>query len=253
MFKLLWMLMLTPTLSIASLKAPLLEAQNQTSQTVVLILLGPPGAGKGTQANILSDTLQLPHISTGDLLRSNIKEGTELGKTAKGYMDQGKLVPDDLILDMLFARVANEDCQRGYILDGFPRTLPQAEAYDKRLGTSAKTIALNLSLSNEEIINRLSKRVTCKECNTPYHLIHSPPKTEGKCDECGGTLIQRSDDKEEVIQKRLNVYEKQTAPLIEYYSKENALKQVSCSQSIDDVLTEILDYLREIYRSLKEE
>ncbi|MCP5506067.1 MAG: adenylate kinase [Chlamydiales bacterium] len=247
------MLMLTPTLSIASLKAPLLEAQRQVNQTVVLILLGPPGAGKGTQAAILSETLQLPHISTGDLLRSNIKEGTELGKTAKGFMDEGKLVPDTLILDMLFARVKQADCQKGYILDGFPRTLPQAEAYDKRLGAGCKTIALNLSLSQEEIINRLSKRLTCQECSTPYHLIHSPPKTEGTCDECTGTLIQRSDDKEEVIRKRLSVYETQTAPLIEHYSKENALKQVSCSQSIDEVLTEILDYLREIYHSLREE
>lgn len=253
MLKLLWMLMLTPTLSIASLKAPLLEAQKQVNQTVVLILLGPPGAGKGTQAAILSETLQLPHISTGDLLRSNIKEGTSLGMTAKGYMDQGKLVPDNLILDMLFDRVKEADCQKGYILDGFPRTLPQASAYDERLGTSGKTIALNLSLSQEEIINRLSKRLTCQECSAPYHLLHSPPKTVGKCDECSGTLIQRSDDKEEVIRKRLDVYETQTAPLIEYYSKENTLKQVSCSQSIDEVLTEILDYLREIYRSLKEE
>ena len=247
------MFMLTSTLSYASMATPLLEAQKQTKQTVVLILLGPPGAGKGTQANILSETLQLPHISTGDLLRGNIKEGTELGKIAKGYMDQGKLVPDNLILDMLFARVSREDCQRGYILDGFPRTLPQAKAYDERLGEGVKTIALNLALSHEEIINRLSKRLTCKECNTPYHLIHSPPKMEGKCNECGGSLVQRSDDKEEVIQERLNVYESQTAPLIQYYSKEKSLKQVSCSQTIDEVLSEILDYLREIYRSLKEE
>lgn len=245
--------MLTPILTSASLKAPLLEAQKQANQTVVLILLGPPGAGKGTQANILSDTLQLPHISTGDLLRSNIKERTVLGKTAKGFMDQGKLVPDNLILDMLFARVSKEDCQKGYILDGFPRTLPQAQAYDHRLGDEVKTIAINLSLSNEEIINRLSNRVTCKECSAPYHLIHSPPKAEGICDECAGTLVQRSDDKQEVIENRLNVYETQTAPLIDYYSKKENLKQISCNRSIDEVLTEILDYLRDIYRSLKEE
>lgn len=245
--------MLTSPFCSAPMQASLLEAQKQANQTVVLILLGPPGAGKGTQASILSDTLQLPHISTGDLLRSNIKEGTELGKTAKEFIDQGKLVPDDLILDMLFKRVAREDCKKGYILDGFPRTLSQAKAYDKHLGKNIKRITLNLSLSNEEIINRLSKRMTCQECSAPYHLIHSPPKEEGRCDGCNGALIQRADDQEEVIRKRLNVYEKETAPLIEYYSKEKTLKQIFCLQSIDDVLTEILDYLRQMYHSLKEE
>ena len=252
MFRTLCMLMLSPIFAMASLAMPLLNAQKQSKQTVVLILLGPPGAGKGTQAGMLSETLQLPHISTGDLLRSNIKEGTELGKTAKGYMDQGKLVPDALILDMLFARVAQEDCQKGYILDGFPRTLAQAKAYDNRLGKETKTIAINLALSNEIIVDRLSKRLTCKECNTPYHLTFSPPKKEGICDVCEGPLIQRSDDKEEVIKNRLAVYEKQTSPLIHYYSEQKNLKEFSCNQPIDKVLNEILDYLREIYRSLQE-
>ena len=247
------MLMFTPILAMAPTAMPFLEAQKQAKQTVVLILLGPPGAGKGTQASMLSETLQLPHISTGDLLRSNIKEGTELGKTAKEYMDQGKLVPDTLIFDMLFARVSQEDCHRGYILDGFPRTLAQAKAYDQRLGRETKIIALNLALSNEVIIDRLSKRMTCKECSTSYHLIFSPSKKEGICDACQGLLIQRSDDKEEVIKNRLAVYEAQTAPLIRYYSDEKNLKEVSCNQPIDKILNEILDYLREIYRSLKEE
>lgn len=245
--------MLTPILAMASMAMPLLEAQKQSKQTIVLILLGPPGAGKGTQAGMLADTLQLPHISTGDLLRSNIKRGTELGKTAKGYMELGKLVPDDLILAMLFARVSQEDCHRGYILDGFPRTLAQAKAYHQRLGSETKTITLNLALSNEVIIDRLTKRMICKECSTPYHLTFSPPKKEGVCNECNGSLIQRGDDKEEVIQKRLTVYQTQTAPLIQYYSDEKSLKEVSCNQPIDKVLNEILDYLREIYRSLKEE
>ncbi|MDN3509625.1 MAG: adenylate kinase [Candidatus Neptunochlamydia sp.] len=246
------MLMLTPVFAMASLLMPLLGAQKQSRQTVVLILLGPPGAGKGTQAGLLSETLQLPHISTGDLLRSNTKEGTELGKTAKGYMDQGRLVPDALILDMLFARVAQEDCQRGYILDGFPRTLAQAKTYGQRLGKDTKTSAINLSLSNEIIVDRLSKRLTCKECNTPYHLTFSPSKKGGICDACEGLLIQRSDDKEEVIKNRLAVYEEQTAPLIRYYSEKKNLKEFSCNQPIDKVLNEILDYLCEIYRSLQE-
>lgn len=252
MFRMLFMLMLTPIFAMASIAMPLLDAQKQAKQTVVLILLGPPGAGKGTQAGMLSETLQLPHISTGDLLRSNIKEGTELGKTAKGYMDQGKLVPDALILDMLFARVAKEDCQKGYILDGFPRTLAQAKAYDERLEAGTKTIAINLALNNEIIVDRLSKRMTCKECNTPYHLLFSPPKKEGTCDACQGQLIQRSDDKEEVIKNRLAVYEEQTSPLIHYYTEKKNLKEFSCDQPIDKVLNQILDYLREIYRSLQE-
>ncbi len=245
--------MLTPLLVMASVAMPLLEVKQQAKQTVILILLGPPGAGKGTQAVMLSETLQAPHISTGDLLRFNIKEKTELGKTAKVYMDQGKLVPDDLILDMLFARVAKEDCQKGYILDGFPRTLAQAKAYHQRLGNETKTIALNLELSNEMIVKRLTNRVICSQCSTPYHLSFSPPKKEGHCDECSGALIHRSDDKEEVIKNRLSVYHSQTAPLITYYSTEKRLKGISCDQSIEKVLEEILDYLREIYRAIKDE
>lgn len=239
--------MLAPILAMASLSMPLLESQKQTKQAVVLIILGPPGAGKGTLASMLKENLQLPHISTGDLLRNNIKEGTELGKTAKGYMEQGKLVPNKLIIDMLFARVDHEDCQKGYILDGFPRTLDQAKAYHQRLGSETKTIPLNLSLSEEKIIDRLSKRVTCKECSTPYHLIFSPPKKEGICNNCQGSLIQRSDDKEDVIRNRLVVYEAQTAPLIKYYSDKSTLKEISCDQHIDKVLIEALEHFQKAY------
>ncbi|MBF5059569.1 adenylate kinase [Candidatus Neptunochlamydia vexilliferae] len=231
--------------------APILEAKNQAKATVVVILLGPPGAGKGTQAGILSKTLQVPHISTGDLLRANVKEGTSLGKKAKGYMDAGKLVPDDLILDMLFDRVSAPDCEKGYILDGFPRTLAQAEAYHKRLGSLAKTIAINLELSDDTIVERLENRLVCSGCSAPYHLITSPPKKEGSCNHCESPLIKRSDDQEEVIRKRLTVYHNQTAPLITYYSKEKSLKGVSCNRSIDAILQEILDYLREVYQEIK--
>ncbi|MEM8728233.1 MAG: adenylate kinase [Chlamydiota bacterium] len=225
--------------------------RQQSKHTIVLILLGPPGAGKGTQAGLLFENLRLPHISTGDLLRGHIKEGTGLGKTAEGYMDRGKLVPDVLILEMLFARVAREDCRKGYILDGFPRTLAQARAYDQRLGREVETVAINLSLGNEIIVDRLSNRLTCRECGAPYHLTFSPPKKRGVCDICQGPLIQRSDDKEEVIKKRLAVYEKQTAPVIHYYSEKKRLKEFCCNQPIDKVLSELLDYLRESHPFLK--
>lgn len=237
--------MLIPILSMGAVEEPsAIDEQNQSSHMTVLVLLGPPGAGKGTQAKVLSKTLQLPHISTGDLLRTHIKENTELGKEAKAYMDQGQLVPDALILDMLFARVSQEDCQEGYILDGFPRTLDQAQAYDKRLGKETKTIAINLSLDEEVIVHRLGNRLTCQECSTPYHLTFSPPKKEGVCDVCNGLLIKRSDDQEEVIRKRLAVYQNQTAPLIHYYTEQKNLQEVSCDQPIDQVLSEILGHLR---------
>ena len=230
--------------------APVLEAKEQTQQTVVVILLGPPGAGKGTQATMLCDTLQVPHISTGNILRANVKEETPLGKQAKSFMEQGKLVPDDLILDMLFERVSQKDCQKGYILDGFPRTLAQAKAYHQRLSASTKSVALNLDLADGIIIERLSKRLVCTKCSAPFHLKYSPPTVEGICDHCKGELVHRSDDKEEVIQNRLHVYHDQTAPLISYYSKEQGLYNVSCTQPIENVLQEILNYLKEIYDSL---
>ena len=204
------------------------EKTESPSAPLVLILLGPPGSGKGTQAVMLHDQLHLPHISTGDLLRDHVRKGTDLGKQAQTYMEKGQLVPDGLILDMLFERVSQKDCSKGYILDGFPRTLPQAEALHDRLKGKPEPIVINLDLPDAKIIERLTKRISCETCNTPYHLISSPPKVQGKCDKCGGKLIQRSDDTEAVITKRLKVYHEQTAPLINYYTKQKLLHTIHC-------------------------
>jgi adenylate kinase len=207
---------------------------------LVLILLGPPGSGKGTQASLLHDTLHIPHISTGDLLREHIRRGTELGTEAKTFIDKGLLVPDALIINMLFERVSQKDCAKGYILDGFPRTLPQAEAFQTRLKGQPSPIVINLELSDAKIIERLSQRVVCENCATPYHLVYSPPKPAGKCDKCGGKLSQRSDDKEAVITKRLKVYHEQTSPLIAYYQNQKLLHSVSCDASKEKVFSQVI-------------
>ncbi len=205
----------------------------------ILILLGPPGSGKGTQAKKLEQSLHLPHISTGDLLRDHIRRNTELGKLAQSYMDKGNLLPDHLILDMLFERVSQKDCNKGYILDGFPRTIPQAETFQKGLEPQTSPIVVNLDLPDEKILERLTKRVVCENCGASYHLLYSPPKEKDICDKCSGVLIQRPDDSEEVIRKRLKVYSDQTAPLISFYSKQNLLHTIDCSPPPEQIFREI--------------
>lgn len=210
---------------------------------LVLILLGPPGAGKGTQAAMLQQKLQIPHISTGDLLREQVRQGTPLGIQAKNYMDKGQLVPDGLILDILFDRVSQKDCAKGYILDGVPRTLAQAEALQQRLRGLITPIVINLELSDAKILERLTKRLVCEKCATPYHLLYSPPKAPGICDKCQGKLIQRSDDTEIVILKRLKVYHEQTAPLIAYYTQQKMLHSVNCDADKEKIFSKVLAHI----------
>ena len=215
------------------------------AKPLVVILLGPPGSGKGTHAGPLSRELYLPHISTGDLFRQNIRNQTPLGLKAKSYIDLGHLVPDELVLDMLFDRVAERDCLQGYILDGFPRTLPQAEALDARLGELHRTSALNFNLSDEKIIERVTGRIACKSCGRPYHKKFDPPLDPNRCDQCFGPLIQRDDDREEIIRKRLEVYRAQTEPLIAYYSAQNdVLRNIDSDQEKSQVFRAVLDSLQ---------
>lgn len=204
-------------------------------QVKVVILLGPPGSGKGTQAVRLTKELGIPHISTGDLFRENISKDTELGKRAKTFMNAGKLVPDEVVLDMLFDRVSRPDCAKGYLLDGFPRTLPQAEALDKHLAANTDLIVLDLEVPDEMIVKRAEGRLTCKSCGSVYNKYFSPPAKEGVCDKCGGELVQRPDDKAEVVQERLRVYHDQTQPLVAYYDKKGVLTRVDGTKSPDEV------------------
>ncbi len=207
-----------------------------------LIMLGAPGAGKGTQAARVAAELKIPHISTGDIFRANIKNGTELGKKAKAFMDAGKLVPDELTCDLVADRLAQADCAGGFILDGFPRTIPQAEALDKvvaELGTKID-YAVNIDVPDEAIIERMSGRRACLSCGATYHVVYNPPKTEGICDTCGQPLVLREDDKPETVQTRLSVYHEQTQPLIEYYGAKNALVSVDGTKPMDEVFADIL-------------
>ena len=201
----------------------------------VVILLGPPGSGKGTQAVRLTKELGIPHISTGDLFRENISKNTDLGKSAKSFMDAGKLVPDTIVLDMLFDRVSRPDCAKGYLLDGFPRTLPQAEAFEKHLSPGTHVTVLDLEVPDDAIIQRVAGRLTCKDCGSVYNKFFSPPAKEGICDKCGCELVQRPDDRAEVVQERLRVYHEQTQPLVEYYAKKGLLSRVDGTQSPDEV------------------
>ncbi len=206
----------------------------------VLILLGPPGAGKGTQASRLADERSLPHVSTGDLFRENLSQGTAIGSRAKEYMDAGKLVPDEIVLDMLFDRVARPDCAAGYVLDGFPRTLPQAEALQQRLPDTDDVRAISLEVEDDVVVRRLSGRLTCSKCSHMFHVDFSPPKSAGECDECGGELVRRSDDQPEVIQERLKVYRNQTEPLISYYEDLGLLRRIDGDQAPAKVFQDLV-------------
>lgn len=212
-----------------------------------IIMLGAPGAGKGTQAQMIAKEKGIPHISTGDIFRANIKEGTDLGKEAKTYMDQGKLVPDELTVRILLDRVSKEDCKNGYVLDGFPRTIPQANVLDEELKKldDAVDFAINVDVPDENIVNRMSGRRACPKCGATYHLKHVPPKKDGICDVCGEKLVQRDDDKPETVKKRLGVYHEQTQPLIEYYTDKGILKTVDGTVDPKDVFAAINDILAE--------
>ena len=212
-----------------------------------IIMLGAPGAGKGTQAKMIADKYGIPHISTGDIFRANIKNGTELGKKAKGYMDQGLLVPDELVVDLVADRIVQDDCKNGFVLDGFPRTIPQAEALDealKKLGTSID-YALNIEVPDDNIVTRMSGRRACPKCGATYHIVYAAPKTENICDKCGTELIIRSDDKPETVKDRLNVYHQQTEPLIAYYKAAGVLREVDGTQELPKVFEDVVAILSE--------
>ncbi len=210
-----------------------------------LVLLGAPGAGKGTQAKKLIEKYRIPQISTGDILRKAVADGTPLGKEAKVIMDKGELVPDKIVLGLVEERVKQDDCKNGYILDGFPRNTAQAEALDKMLSDLRMPLdsALSVDVPKDDLMKRLTGRRTCKNCQQMYNVYFSPPKKEGACDKCGGQLFQRDDDKEATIKKRLEVYDAQTAPLIDYYKKKGILKSVMGIGSIDDIFKKVCNTL----------
>lgn len=210
-----------------------------------IIMLGAPGAGKGTCAKILSEKYNIPHISTGDILRANIKNGTELGNKAKTYMDQGLLVPDDLVVALVVDRLKQDDAKEGYILDGFPRTIPQAEALDAALAEINERIdyALDIEVEDAHIVERMGGRRCCVKCGATYHLVNVPPKKEGICDSCGEALILRDDDAPETVKKRLDVYHEQTQPLIAYYKEKGVLAQVAGHDEVTETMAGIYQVL----------
>ncbi len=212
-----------------------------------IILLGAPGAGKGTQAAMLTEALGIPHVASGDLFRSALQKKTPLGLEAKKYMDQGLLVPDEVTIAMIRERLALPDCQEGVILDGFPRTLEQAKALDAALAEEGRAIdkVLYIKVPNEELVARLSGRWICRDCQAVYHTITNPPKQAGRCDACGGELYQRRDDRPETVRRRLEVYFEQTMPLIEYYTERGVLTEVNGDQSIAEVQTALIETLKD--------
>lgn len=210
-----------------------------------IIMLGAPGAGKGTQAKMIADKYAIPHISTGDIFRANIKEGTELGKKAKTYMDQGLLVPDELTCDLVVDRISKDDCKNGFILDGFPRTIPQAECLTNALKDRNESMdyAVNVHVPDENIIDRMSGRRACLNCGATYHIVNIPTKVEGICDRCGNEVVLREDDKPETVKKRLDVYHDQTQPLIEYYENQGILRTVDGTVPMETVFEDIVKVL----------
>ena len=212
-----------------------------TEAEMKIIMLGAPGAGKGTQAKMIAEKYEIPHISTGDIFRANIKNGTDLGREAKKYMDQGLLVPDELTVKILLDRVAQADCENGYVLDGFPRTIPQAEVLDEALTKLGEKIdyAINVDVPDDHIVTRMSGRRACLKCGATYHMEHIPPKKEGICDNCGSELVLRDDDKPETVQNRLKVYHEQTQPLIDFYTEKGVLKTVDGTLEMQDVFAAI--------------
>ena len=210
-----------------------------------IIMLGAPGAGKGTQAKRIAQRYGIPHVSTGDIFRANIKNGTELGMKAKAYMDAGNLVPDEITIGMLLDRIHEADCEKGYVLDGFPRTIPQAESLTAALKERGEKMdyAIDVDVPDENIINRMSGRRACLACGATYHIAYNPPKKEGVCDQCGEPLVLRKDDKPETVKNRLEVYHQQTQPLIDDYKKEGILAQVDGTQNMDQVFEDIVKIL----------
>lgn len=212
-----------------------------------IIMLGAPGAGKGTQAKQIAAKYSIPHISTGDIFRANIKNGTDLGKKAKEYMDQGLLVPDELTCDLVVDRIQQDDCKKGYILDGFPRTIPQAEALDAALEKLGESMdyAINVEVPDENIVNRMGGRRACTSCGATYHVVYNAPAKENVCDSCGAELVLRDDDKPETVQKRLGVYHDQTQPLIDFYTKKGIIAEVDGTMDMKDVFVAICKIIGE--------
>jgi len=211
-----------------------------------IVMLGPPGAGKGTQADILSQKMDLPHVASGDLFRQALEKRSEVGLLAKSYMDKGELVPDEITIKMILERINQPDCVSGCLFDGFPRTLRQAKVLEEALKGQGKNIdkAIYIEVPNEELVKRLSGRWLCRNCQTPYHMISSPPKVPGRCDKCGGELYQRSDDKEETVKERLNVFFAQTVPILDYYEKQGKLIRVNGNLGMKEVAREVISALK---------